>query len=162
MNNSSRKVLRITLLLQDCNECNEQVLKDNPAVKVELGSHTDVRGSDAYNMSLSDNRAESAVRYLVDRCGVSKNNITWKGYGETELVNSCANGVNCSESEHQMNRRTELKITGILDEDPLWKHSLKEIIEHPDKLNMQNELNLSQHYPDIKSKYGDVLKKLAQ
>lgn len=104
-------------------------LKDNPAVKVELGSHTDVRGSDTYNMSLSDKRAEAAVQYLVDKCGVSKANITWKGYGETELVNACVNGTNCSESDHQMNRRTELKITGIADEDPLWKHSLKEIIE---------------------------------
>ena len=104
-------------------------LKDNPAVKVELGSHTDVRGSDAYNMTLSDSRAESAVRYLVGKCGVGKANITWKGYGETELVNTCVNGSNCSESDHQLNRRTELKITGILEEDPLWKHSLKEIIE---------------------------------
>ncbi len=104
-------------------------LKDNPAVKVELGSHTDVRGSDAYNMTLSDSRAESAVRYLVEKCGVSQANITWKGYGETELVNACLNGSNCSENEHQMNRRTELKITGVMEEDPLWKHSLKEIIE---------------------------------
>ncbi len=104
-------------------------LKDNPAIKVELGAHTDSRGSDAYNMALSGRRAESAVRYLVDNCGVNQNNITSKGYGETELVNSCSNKVKCSEEEHQLNRRTELKITAIMEEDPLWNHSLKEIIE---------------------------------
>lgn len=107
-------------------------LKDNPAIKVELGAHTDVRGSDAYNLSLSDRRAESAVRYLVDKCGISQANITWKGYGETQLVNSCANGVKCSEEAHQMNRRTELKVTAIAEEDPLWNHTLKEIIEDKD------------------------------
>ena len=104
-------------------------LKDNPAIKVELGAHTDVRGSDAYNLSLSDRRAESAVRYLVDKCGISPANITWKGYGETQLVNSCANGVKCSEEAHQLNRRTELKVTAIAEQDPLWNHTLKEIIE---------------------------------
>ena len=104
-------------------------LKDNPAIKVELGSHTDVRGTDAYNLTLSDKRAESAVQYMVEKCGLNKANITWKGYGETELVNTCANGVNCSETQHQLNRRSELKITGIAVEDPLWNHTLKEIIE---------------------------------
>jgi outer membrane protein OmpA-like peptidoglycan-associated protein len=104
-------------------------LKDNPAIKMELGAHTDSRGSDAYNMALSGRRAEAAVRYLVDVCGVNQANITSKGYGETELVNSCANKVKCSEVEHQMNRRTELKVTAIMEEDPLWNHSLKEIIE---------------------------------
>jgi outer membrane protein OmpA-like peptidoglycan-associated protein len=104
-------------------------LKDNPAIKVELGAHTDSRGSDAYNMALSGRRAEAAVRYMVDNCGVNQNNITSKGYGETELVNSCANKIKCSEDDHQLNRRTELKITAIMEEDPLWNHSLKEIIE---------------------------------
>ena len=104
-------------------------LKDNPSVKVELGAHTDVRGSDTYNLTLSDKRAESAVRYLVERWGLNKDNITFKGYGETELVNGCVNGAACPENEHQMNRRTELKITGFTDVDPLWKYSLKEIIE---------------------------------
>lgn len=104
-------------------------LKDNPSVKVELGAHTDARGSDPYNLSLSDRRAEAAVQYLVENCGINKENITSKGYGETELITSCGNGVNCSENQHQLNRRTELKITGIMDVDPLWKHSLKEIIE---------------------------------
>jgi outer membrane protein OmpA-like peptidoglycan-associated protein len=104
-------------------------LKDNPSVKVELGAHTDARGSDTYNLSLSDRRAEAAVQYLVENCGINRDNITSKGYGETELITGCGNGVNCAENQHQMNRRTELKITGITNVDPLWNHSLKEIIE---------------------------------
>jgi outer membrane protein OmpA-like peptidoglycan-associated protein len=104
-------------------------LKDNPSVKVELGAHTDARGSDPYNLSLSDRRADAAVQYLIENCGINKDNITSKGYGETELITSCGNGVNCSEMQHQLNRRTELKITGFTDVDPLWNHSLKEIIE---------------------------------
>jgi outer membrane protein OmpA-like peptidoglycan-associated protein len=104
-------------------------LKDNPGILVELGSHTDSRGSDDYNLVLSGKRAQSAVEYLVAEKQIDPEKITFKGYGETQLVNRCDNGVSCTEAEHQMNRRTEIKITGILDEDPLWKKSLKEIIE---------------------------------
>jgi outer membrane protein OmpA-like peptidoglycan-associated protein len=104
-------------------------LKDNPAIQVELGSHTDCRGSDNYNQVLSGRRAESAVNYLVERVGINPNNITFKGYGEKELVNECEDGIKCSEDAHQKNRRTELKVTGYTLEDPLWKYSLKQIIE---------------------------------
>ncbi len=104
-------------------------LKDNPGITIELGSHTDARGSDDYNLTLSDKRAKAAVDYLVTSQSIDFEKITSKGYGETQLVNRCDDGDNCSENEHQMNRRTEIKITGILDEDPLWRKSLKEIIE---------------------------------
>lgn len=104
-------------------------LKDNPGIIVELGSHTDARGSDDYNLSLSDKRAKSAVDYLVTSQSIDFEKITSKGYGETQLVNRCDDGQSCAENEHQMNRRTEIKITGILDEDPLWRKSLKQIIE---------------------------------
>lgn len=86
-----------------------KILKDNPTIWIELGSHTDSRGNDQYNMWLSQSRANSAVQYIIDR-GISKNRITAKGYGETQLLNRCANGVKCSEAEHQLNRRTEFKI----------------------------------------------------
>ena len=86
-----------------------KIMKDNPGWKVELGSHTDSRGSDAYNMTLSQKRSDSAVAYIVDH-GISKDRITAKGYGETQLVNRCANGVQCSDEEHRQNRRTEFKI----------------------------------------------------
>lgn len=90
-------------------------LKQNPDVLAELGSHTDCRGSFAYNDRLSERRSNSAVKYIVER-GISKDRITAKGYGEYQLVNKCADGVPCSEQEHQDNRRTEVKITGLSSE----------------------------------------------
>ena len=86
-----------------------KVMNDNPKWKVELGSHTDSRGSDSYNMTLSQKRSDSAVSYIVSK-GISKDRIIAKGYGETELVNKCDDGVPCSEAEHRKNRRTEFKI----------------------------------------------------
>lgn len=103
------------------------VLNDNPGIKLEMGSHTDSRGSDTYNMSLSQKRASAAVDYLVSQ-GIDPATLTEKGYGESVLANRCSNGVSCSDEEHQFNRRTELKIVGIATEDPLDKKSLKEII----------------------------------
>lgn len=86
-----------------------KVMKDNPSWKVELGSHTDCRGSDAYNLVLSQKRSDSAVDYIVSK-GIDRDRIIAKGYGETELVNRCDDGVPCSEAEHRENRRTEFKI----------------------------------------------------
>ncbi|WP_406826498.1 OmpA family protein [Pedobacter sp. KACC 23697] len=86
-----------------------KIMTDNPTIWIELGSHTDSRGKDAYNLNLSQKRAESAVAYIISR-GIDKNRITAKGYGETRLLNKCGNGVACSEEEHQLNRRTEFKI----------------------------------------------------
>lgn len=106
-------------------------LKDNPGITVELGSHTDARGNDPYNLSLSEKRAASAVEYLVTTQGIDEQNITSRGYGETQLINRCDDSVGCSEDEHQMNRRTEIKVTGLLLNDPLWHRTLKEIIEDP-------------------------------
>lgn len=104
------------------------ILKDNPAVMVELGSHTDARGGDAYNLSLSKKRAASAVDYIIGTGVIDSTNIVAKGYGETQLTNSCRNGISCSETNHQKNRRTELKVLGINDIDPLENKSLKQII----------------------------------
>lgn len=89
-----------------------QVMKDNPALKVELGSHTDARGSDAYNMRLSQRRSDSAVSYIMSK-GIDKSRIKAKGYGETQLINRCKNGVECPDWEHRQNRRTEFKIIGL-------------------------------------------------
>lgn len=86
-----------------------QIMINNPTLVIELSSHTDSRGSDAYNMALSQRRAESAVRYLINK-GIDADRLVAKGYGETRLVNECANGVPCSEAQHQANRRTEIKI----------------------------------------------------
>lgn len=89
-----------------------RVLKDNPAIEIELGSHTDSRGNDQYNYVLSDKRAHAVVQYLIAN-GIEPSRLTFKGYGEKVLLNKCGNGVPCSEEEHQQNRRTEFKVTKV-------------------------------------------------
>jgi len=90
-----------------------KIMVENPSIIVELGSHTDCRGSNKYNEVLSQKRAESAVEYIISR-GIEKNRITAKGYGENVLLNKCKDGVKCTEEEHQFNRRTEFKVTGFI------------------------------------------------
>ncbi|QBQ43088.1 OmpA family protein [Sphingobacterium psychroaquaticum] len=84
-------------------------MKEHPTLKIELSSHTDSRGNDAYNKALSQRRAQAAVNYIVSH-GISKDRLVAKGYGETRLVNRCSNGVKCSDDEHQANRRTEVEV----------------------------------------------------
>lgn len=88
------------------------ILVDNPQITIELGSHADSRGSDSYNLDLSQRRADSAVSYIVKQ-GIERSRIESKGYGETVLVNECANNVKCSDEAHGKNRRTEFIIVGI-------------------------------------------------
>jgi len=85
-----------------------QTLMDNPTVKIELSSHTDCRGRDAYNMSLSERRAKSAVDYLVSR-GIARDRLKSKGYGSSKPVADCV-CRDCTEEQHQENRRTEFKV----------------------------------------------------
>ncbi len=89
-----------------------QILTENPTMKIELSSHTDSRGNDAYNLNLSQRRANAAVQYLIQK-GIAKDRLVAKGYGETQLVNDCANGVKCTEEQHQANRRTEVKVLAM-------------------------------------------------
>ncbi|QJD80065.1 OmpA family protein [Spirosoma rhododendri] len=88
------------------------LLKEYPKMKIELRSHTDARSSDAYNMRLSENRARAAMDYLVAR-GIAAGRLSAHGYGESEIVNGCVDGVACAEAEHQKNRRTEFKILAV-------------------------------------------------
>lgn len=92
-----------------------KLLVENPDIIIELSSHTDARGSDASNMTLSDNRAKSSAAYIISK-GIAENRITGKGYGESKLVNQCGNNVKCTEKEHQQNRRTEFQVIGFLSE----------------------------------------------
>lgn len=85
-----------------------QTLVDNPTVRIELSSHTDCRGKDAYNMGLSQKRAKSAVDYLIAN-GIAGDRVVSKGYGESKPSESCA-CEKCSEDQHQRNRRTEFKV----------------------------------------------------
>jgi len=92
-----------------------QFLSDNTQMNLELGAHTDARASTGYNLKLSQRRAESAVNYIIRR-GITKDRIKPKGYGESQLINECSDGVECPEEMHQQNRRTEFKIIKISTE----------------------------------------------
>ena len=84
----------------------------NPDIVVELSAHTDSRGNPTANMRLSQQRAEATANYLINN-GVNPNQIVPKGYGQTLLLNRCSPGVTCPESEHEQNRRVEIKIINI-------------------------------------------------
>ena len=86
-----------------------KLMVNNPGLVIELGSHTDSRGSDEYNLELSQKRAQAVVDYLVKK-GIDPGRLIAVGYGETQLVNHCSNGVDCSDEEHQENRRTTFRV----------------------------------------------------
>ncbi len=88
-----------------------KTLQENPDLQVEISSHTDSRGSDEYNLDLSQRRADAVVNWLVQH-GIARERLTGRGYGETKPVNQCVNGVHCTEEEYQLNRRTEFRIIG--------------------------------------------------
>ena len=104
------------------------ILVENPTIIIELGSHTDARGTDAYNQDLSQKRAESCMTYLLSK-GVSKDRITAKGYGKTKLLQDCSKIPDCPTDQngdcecHQLNRRTVFKITGELDRKLLYDNN---------------------------------------
>ena len=83
-----------------------EVMKEDPSIRVDLRSHTDSRASTEYNDALSQRRADSTRAYLIAQ-GIAPSRITAKGFGERNLLNGCTDGVECSEEEHQLNRRTE-------------------------------------------------------
>ncbi len=85
------------------------MMKASTDVKVQVNAFTDARGRSEYNLALSRRRANAAIDYLVSQ-GISRSRLKAKGFGETQMVNQCVNGVECSEAAHQMNRRTEFVI----------------------------------------------------
>lgn len=119
------KILKINPIYFDLNKYNiradaakelDKIVKamtEYPDMVVELGSHTDCRASESYNRRLSDRRAKASARYVKERIS-NPDRIYGKGYGESKLVNDCAcEGsvkADCSEEEHQKNRRTEFVI----------------------------------------------------
>ncbi|MFS4494103.1 OmpA family protein [Maribacter sp. 2308TA10-17] len=80
-----------------------------PSLKIKVNSHTDSRGKDAYNLWLSQKRAESTVNYMISK-GIAKERLQGEGFGETKLMNTCSNGVKCSAADHELNRRSEFII----------------------------------------------------
>ena len=81
-------------------------MKEYPNMQVAIKSHTDSRQTHKYNEQLSDRRAKSTMEFIIQN-GIDRERLTAKGYGETQLINKCADGVECSEAEHQQNRRSE-------------------------------------------------------
>ncbi len=116
-----KKILNINPIYFDLNKSNIRpdaareldkvvdLMNKNLDIIVESRSHTDARGKDGSNLSLSDRRAKSTVEYIVSK-GIDADRISGKGFGETELLNECANFVKCNKAQHQMNRRTEFYI----------------------------------------------------
>jgi outer membrane protein OmpA-like peptidoglycan-associated protein/tetratricopeptide (TPR) repeat protein len=88
------------------------VMQEYPNMKVDVRSHTDSRQTHAYNQKLSDRRAKSTIAWLVSK-GIDPKRLTGRGYGETQLVNGCADNVECTEEQHQMNRRSQFIITSM-------------------------------------------------
>lgn len=93
-----------------------EVMKQNPTMKIDVRSHTDCRHTAAYNLALSDRRAKSTIAWLIKN-GIAADRLTGRGYGESQLVNKCSceptNESNCSEEEHQKNRRSIFVITSL-------------------------------------------------
>ena len=81
-------------------------LKEIPEIKIHIESHTDSRGDDAYNLVLSQKRAAATMAWFIEQ-GIAKERLTAEGYGETQLFNECANGVRCTDQEHELNRRSK-------------------------------------------------------
>jgi outer membrane protein OmpA-like peptidoglycan-associated protein/Tol biopolymer transport system component len=88
------------------------VMKQYPKLKIDVRSHTDSRQTAQYNSDLSERRAKSTVAWLVKN-GIEVSRLTGKGFGETQLVNQCSDGVKCTEAEHQANRRSEFIIIAV-------------------------------------------------
>lgn len=88
------------------------VMEKYPKMKVDIRSHTDSRQTHKYNERLSDRRAKSTLEYMVKN-GIDRSRLTAKGFGETQLINGCSDGVNCSEAEHQKNRRSEFIVLSM-------------------------------------------------
>jgi len=105
---------KATLRPESTTELNRliKLMNDVPSLNIELGGHTDSQGSDAHNQDLSERRAKAVVDFLT-KAGVSGSRLKSAGYGETQLVNGCKNGVKCSSDQHQENRRTEFKVLSL-------------------------------------------------
>ena len=85
------------------------LMEQYKGMKIDIRSHTDSRAGDAYNKILSQKRAEATMNYITNQ-DIDKNRVSGKGYGETQLVNNCSNGIDCTEEEHALNRRSEFII----------------------------------------------------
>lgn len=105
---------KATLNAEATSELNDvaDLMRAQPAVRVDIGAHTDASGSTAYNLRLSQKRAQAVSAYL-NRQGISQNRLNARGYGESRPLNRCRRGVRCSEAEKRANRRIEMVVRGV-------------------------------------------------
>uniref|UniRef100_UPI0040492FDE OmpA family protein n=1 Tax=Flavobacterium sp. TaxID=239 RepID=UPI0040492FDE len=118
------KILNISIIYFDLDKSNirkdaavelakvVEVMQQYPNLKIDVRSHTDSRQTTKYNASLSERRAKSTVKWLIEN-GIEASRLTGTGYGESQLINECADGVKCPETEHQKNRRSEFIIISL-------------------------------------------------
>lgn len=149
---------KATLRRRSRNELDRVItmLTDNPTLAVEIGSHTDSRGTTEFNDELSQARAQSVVTYVLDNGDIRRNRLIAKGYGESELKNRCENGVKCSDREHQENRRTEMKIVGKVAE--VRVKSLEEMKKEEELERSILELNGQQIKVNSEEELEDAIK----
>ncbi len=135
-----------------------KIMKDNTNLIIEASAFTDSRGSNAYNIVLSQKRAKSAVDYLRSQ-GVDPIRIKSKGYGENRLINQCVNGVDCEESAHQMNRRTEFNFVNIQAAISKKKSAIKksETAEYKKKPEIEDSKKITKPI-EVSKDTGEVAK----
>ncbi len=138
------------------------IMKENTEIYVTFRSHTDSRGSEEYNMYLSKERSNSCRQYLVDQ-GIALNRITARGFGESQLLNACANDADCSEEMHYVNRRTEVQFNehvNAIEKERLIKEKVQQTGNRFFILagSFRNEYLADYYYDDMKYKGYNVLK----
>ena len=115
------------------------LMKQYSSMKIDIRSHTDSRAGDAYNKILSQKRAEATMSYIIEQ-GISKRRVSGKGYGETQLVNNCSNGVECTEQQHAKNRRSEFI---ILNENETPQELRKKLDDQVDVADSSTNKNIN-------------------
>jgi outer membrane protein OmpA-like peptidoglycan-associated protein/tetratricopeptide (TPR) repeat protein len=139
-----------------------KVMNENPTLEIELSAHTDARGSDPSNLSLSDSRAKAAAAYVISK-GIDVKRVTGKGFGESQLKNKCTNGIKCSEKEHRgedcevliCKVRSSFTAGGELNPQPLLLRIYKCLI-HKQKFSYEI-IEISTQYFPIKLNCLDVI-----
>ena len=127
------------------------ILKENSYLNIEVGGHTDSKGTKASNLILSENRSENVMNYLISQ-GVDSLQLSNKGYGEERLKNHCANNIWCSKEQHAENRRIEFKIKNITHQINFEKNSC--IINTADKLVLNDISTILKSESNIQIEIG--------
>lgn len=129
------------------------VMKKYPELIIEGGSHTDSRGTFSYNEALSTRRAISTVDYIISK-GINPDRISAKGYGEIQLVNNCADGVNCTEKEHQFNRRTEFVIVNFDEiKNKYPEICAPQVVSTKDQMEEDFDINVDRRMESLNSQF---------